>query len=181
MSPSPSPQGSTVVTLTIESDGRAIPVSIAVVSVTVDKGVGRIPRAVLVLEDGDMPSGDFPLSNSGTFSPGAVIKISAGYDGLETSIFEGIVVKQGIAMNGANVSSLVVECRDKAVAMTLGRRNRQFPKGKLSDALKRLLGDYSVSASVEETPTDFEGLVQFNCSDWDHLVSAAEAVGLLPT
>jgi Rhs element Vgr protein len=179
MSPSPSLQGSTVVTLTIESDGQAIPDSIAVVSVTVDKGVGRIPRAVLVLEDGDMPTGDFPLSNSGTFSPGAVIKISAGYDGLETLIFEGIVVKQGIAMKGTNVSSLVVECRDRAVAMTLVRRNRQFEKSRLSDVLKKLIVDYRLSASVEDTTNGFEGLVQFNCSDWDYLVSAGEAVGLL--
>jgi phage protein D len=181
MSPSPSLHGSTVVTLTIESNGQAIPDSIGVVSVTVDKGVGRIPRAVLVLEDGDMPGGDFPLSSSSTFVPGTSIKISAGYDGEETALFEGIVVKHGIAMTGANLSSLVVECRDKAVAMTLGRRNRQFGKGKLSDALKKLLGDYPVSAAVEETTTDFEGLVQFNCSDWDYLVSAAESVGLLTT
>jgi Rhs element Vgr protein len=179
MAPSPSRQGSTVVGVTIESDGRAIPDTIAVISATVDLGVNRIPRAALVLEDGDMPGGDFPVSSSGTFAPGASIRISAGYDGQEALLFEGIVVKHGIAMSGSNVSSLVVECRDAAVAMTLGRRNRHFGKGTVSDAIGALIGEYGLTARVDRTSGEFTELVQYDCSDWDYLVSAAEASGLL--
>lgn len=180
MAPSPSLQGGTVVGVTIESDGSAIADTIGVISVTVDLGVNRIPRAALVLEDGDMPGGDFPVSTSGTFRPGASIRISAGHDGRETVLFEGIVVKHGITVGGANVSSLVVECRDAAVAMTLGRRNRRFGKGTVSDAIGALIGEYAgLTARVDRTSVEFTELVQYDCSDWDYLVSAAEASGLL--
>lgn len=179
MAESPSQHGSSVVRLTVESGGRAIDDTIQVVSVSVHKEVNRIPVARLVVEDGDMPEQDFPVSSSGTFVPGAEIRISAGWDDKEEVVFEGIVVKHGISVRESNVSQLVVECRDKAVAMTLARRNAHHVKKKDSEILSGLVGGYGLSADVEATSYQHPELVQFDCTDWDYLVSRAEVNGML--
>lgn len=180
MADSPDLNASDVLRLTITSNGAQLDDSIQVVSVAVSKATSRIPLARIVLLDGDMPEQDFPLSNSDSFKPGAEIEIKAGYDQDEESIFQGVVVKHGIKISGGNYSRLVIECRDKAAGMTIGRKNANYIDSTDSAVISRLIGNCSgLSADVESTSISYPELVQYYCTDWDFMLSRAEVNGLL--
>jgi len=179
MSVSPNQGAGGEVRLTVFVDGTALAETIDVVTVTVTAPVNRIPSAEIVTLDGDMPNQDFPLSNE-TFAPGSKVKINAGYDDEEDTIFEGIVTRHGIRIGNDGGSQLVVECRDPAVAMTVGRKNAVFLNQKDSDILSSIIGDYAdLSNDVTSTDTTHGELVQYYCSDWDFVLSRAEANGML--
>lgn len=180
MPDSPTVDSSGVLKLSIFANGSQVDDSIQVVSVSINQTINKIPRATVVLLDGDMPDRDFPLSNSDDFKPGSEIKINAGYEQSEETIFQGIVIKHGIKITGANYSRLVIECRDKAVAMTVGRKNTNFIDSKDSDIIAKVISGYSgLSSDVQATAVQYKELVQYYCSDWDFMLSRAEVNGLL--
>lgn len=180
MADSPAIDGGGVVRMSLSCNGAALPGTVRVVSASVRKGINKIPVAEIVVLDGDMPDKDFPVSNADHFKPGSAIKISAGYEQDETAIFEGIVVRHGIDISGDNYSRLVVECRDKAVAMTVGRKNANYVDSKDSDIITKLIGNYgALTAEVGATDTQYKELVQYYCTDWDFMLSRAEINGLL--
>ncbi|MCP4983822.1 MAG: type VI secretion system tip protein VgrG [Gammaproteobacteria bacterium] len=180
MPESPMVNSSAVVKLSIFSNGTQIDDAINVASVNVTSTINKIPQAKIVLIDGDMQNKDFPLSNSDDFKPGREIEINAGYGQDEDTIFKGIVVKHGIKISGDNNSRLVIECRDKAVAMTIGRHNANFVESKDSDIISGLVSAYSgLDSEVDATTTQHPELVQYYCSDWDFLLARAEVNGLL--
>jgi len=180
MSQSPMDDSSGVIKLSIFANGSQIDDAIKIASVSVTKTINKIPYARIVLLDGDMPDKDFPISNSDDFKPGSEIKINAGYEQSEETIFQGIVVRHGIKITGNNNSRLVLECRDKAVAMTIGRHNANYVDSKDSDIISTLISNYSgLSSDIEATTTEYKELVQYYCSDWDFMLSRAEVNGLL--
>ena len=179
MADSPNVSGGGVIKLSLFSDGAAIDEDIPVVSVNVIKAVNKVPFARIVLLDGDMPEQDFPVSNSDQFKPGKEIKINAGYDDEEETIFEGIVVRHGIKVSGDNFSRLVIECRDKAAVMTVGRKNANYIDSKDSDVITKLISDNSLTATVTATTTEHKELVQYYCTDWDFMLSRAEVNGMV--
>jgi len=180
MSESPLLNSHDVVKLSILSEGSRIDDTIQIASINVSNVINKIPYARIELFDGDMPNRDFPVSNSDVFKPGSEIEISAGYGDSEASIFKGIVIKHGIKVAGQNRSRLIIECRDKAVAMTVGRHNANYIDSKDSDIISTLIGQYSgLSTDVDATSTQYPELVQYYCSDWDFMLSRAEANGLL--
>ena len=79
MADSPEKDSSGVISLSITSNGAKLEPAVSIVSVSIEKSVNRIPRARIVLLDGDMPEQDFPLSNTDSFKPGPEIQINAGY------------------------------------------------------------------------------------------------------
>jgi Rhs element Vgr protein len=177
---SPAKKSDGVVRLTLFGNGAKLDDSIGIVSVSVTRAINRISRATVVLLDGDMPDKDFPVSNAGDFKPGTEIKINVGYNQAEETIFEGVIVKHGIKITGNNYSRLVIECRDKAVGMTIGRKNANYVDSKDSDIITNLIGNYrGLSSDVETTGTQHKELVQYFCTDWDFMLSRAEVNGLL--
>ncbi len=180
MADSPNLNADGVVSLAITSDGAPLADSVEVVSVEVTRTANAIPIARIVLNDGDIANQTFPLSAAATFKPGAVISISAGYAGITETIFTGIVIRHSLKITGNNESRLVIECRDKAVAMTVGRKNANFVDKKDSDIIASLIATYSgLSADVGATTETFKELVQYYCTDWDFMLARAEANGQL--
>jgi len=175
MADSPEINSEGAIRLTIFSNGSQLQDSISIVSVEVFKAVNLIPYAKIVVLDGDMPNKSFPISDTDDFKPGSEIKINAGYKDQEETIFEGIVVKHNLKISGDNYSRLHIECRDKAVAMTIGRKNANYVDVKDSDVFTRLVGNYSdLTVSADATTTEHKELVQYYCTDWDFLISRAE-------
>ncbi|OYT86714.1 MAG: hypothetical protein CFE46_14735 [Burkholderiales bacterium PBB6] len=87
-----------------------------VIEIEVQHALGEVPRARIVLMDGDMPTGDWPLADSGAFLPGTAVEIFAGYDAVSSTIFKGVIARMGVGISGPNRSQLTLECRDCAVA-----------------------------------------------------------------
>ena len=180
MANSPLADSDGVVSITILCDGTAIATTTEIVSVDIQFNLNRISTATLVLNDGDMPNATFPLSETDTFKPGALVTIQLGYDQQITDVFSGVIIKHSIRINGDNNARLIIECKDKAIAMTTGRKNANYIDKKDSDIITALIGTYAgLTADVSATTTQHKELVQFYCSDWDFMVARAEANGML--
>ncbi len=179
MSDSPNLAAGGVVRISVFSNGHPVAASTQMISVSVNRAVNAIPRATLVIADGDMPSQSFHNSDSADFALGAKIKICAGYGDQEECIFDGVVIKHAIKITGENVSRLIVECRDEAVKMTIGRNNANYVDQKDSDIIAKLIGAHGLHADVETTSFQHKALAQYSCSDWDFMLSRAAANGQL--
>lgn len=180
MANSPLLDSSGVLSVTVLSNGNPLADTTQILSIEIKQSFNRIPYAKIQLLDGDMPNATFPLSETDDFKPGSAITIKAGYDSVVATIFEGVVIKHGIKISGENDARLVIECKDKALAMTVGRKNANFVDKKDSDIISQLIGTYSgLSSDVTATDTTFKELVQFYCSDWDYMLARAEVNGLL--
>lgn len=180
MAASPYEAGQGVVTVRVRSSAGAVPEDLPLVSLRVRRAANRLPTARIELLDGDMAKGEFALCDGAAFKPGAQLSISAGYGEAEpTLLFEGVVVGQGLRIDDDNRSCLVVECRDKAVGMTVGRRNANHADQTDSEVISSLIGAHGLTADVKRTGHKHQTLAQHFCTDWDFVLARAEANGLL--
>lgn len=179
MADSPALNASGVLKLTVTSDGSPIKDTIGIISVEITRAVNRVPTARINILDGDMPGDDFPVSDTDTFAPGKQIVISAGYGSQAKPIFQGVVVRHGIKITASNEARLQVECKHKAVSLTIGRKNANYVDMKDSDIISQLVSPCGVSADVTATTTQHKEIVQYYSSDWDFIVARAEANGFL--
>ena len=147
-------------------------------AITVTKGINRISEACIELVDGDPTTGNFTAIDSNYFKPGQPIEVQAGYENSNQPIFKGIVVSLGLATRGGQGTVLTVLCKDEAVKMTGSRVIRSFPPQPTSDALQTVVSQYGgISASIAPTSGVQNNLVQYNTTDWDFIVTQAEANG----
>lgn len=164
---------------TIFSNGTELPHDFMIHSLSISKSVNKIPHARLVLKDGDIPREDFPASNREEFVPGAEIEIQMGYRDKQDAVFSGIVIKHGIKSQYEESSQLIVELKDPAVKMTVGRKNMYFKDTTDSDIIESLIQPYDLQTDVESTSVNHAEMVQYYCTDWDFMVTRAEANGKL--
>lgn len=170
-----------LVTFDIKTNGSAIPDAMDVQSIEVEKGVNRISVAKIVIIDGSPADETFSVSSSSTFVPGNTVTIEAGYDSKNETIFTGIITKQSIRIHGAEGSVLVVECRDEAIKMVVGRKSVTYSKKKDSDIMSTIIGNSGLSADVSATTTEWPEQVQYYTTDWDFLLARAETNGMIVT
>ncbi|EGV18807.1 type VI secretion system tip protein VgrG [Thiocapsa marina] len=163
----------------VSVDGRAIPEHHIVRAVEVRRAVNRIPTATLVIGDGDPARQCFEGSQSSIFEPGKAIEIRAGYEGKRERLFRGVIVRHSIKVPRRGASQLRLICKDVAVRMTLARRDALFTERKDSEVMRLLLGVYDLDAEIADTSVTHPQLVQHDCTDWDLLVTRAEANGMV--
>ncbi|WP_024769974.1 type VI secretion system tip protein VgrG [Aquimarina macrocephali] len=167
-----------LVTSKVLVNGEELSKAYQVKTISIEKEVNRISTAKLIITDGEPSKQDFELSNQELVIPGAEIEITAGYHSDEETIFKGIVIKHNIKIR-PNGSYLIVECKDEAVKLTIGRKSKYFYDKKDSDIIEEIVGDYGIDNDVEATKYEHKELVQYNVSDWDYIVSRAQANGKL--
>ena len=167
-----------LVTHKILIEGEELSKTYQVKSVVVQNEVNRIPMAQIVLTDGEASERDFKLSNEELLIPGKKIEITAGYHNDEETIYKGIVIKHSIKIK-SGASLLIIECKDEAVKLTIGRKSKYFYDVKDSEAFEEIIDAYGLEKEVEATNFSHKELVQYNTSDWDFIVSRAQASGKL--
>lgn len=170
-----------VVVTTVSSEGKALDPTYELVSIDVVKEINRIPHAQLVLADGDAAQQTFAISNEAVFEPGKQIEIKLRYEGVtkDVTVFKGVVVGHGVSA-GAHGSFLTVELKDTTVRSTLVRKSVIFRDMKDDAIIKQILSNQSLKAgTVAATQAEHPELVQFNCTDWDFILTRAEANGLV--
>jgi len=164
----------------VKVNGQAMAREHQLLGASITKEVNRLAAARLTYLDGAAASGEFPLSESDLFLPGAEVEILAGPDNDPVSLFQGIVVRQSLRIRQQGSAQLVVDCRHQAVKLTVGRKNAYYFDQKDSDIIATLLDNASLSsADVEATRVSHKQLVQYQATDWDFLVMRAEANGKL--
>lgn len=182
MAPSPMTGSDGVLSFSITCDGAPLPDIVQVVSIETNHSTNRIPSAIITVLDGDMPNAAFPVADQGNFKPGTVVVISAGYGLTVKPIYTGVVVRHSVKISGDNYARLVIECRDKALAMTVGRKNANYVDKTDQQIISALIAAHAgLSAAVDSTSVTYKELVQYYVTDWDYMMARAEANGLLVT
>ena len=166
-------------TYKIFSGGTELPASVGIAMIAIQKAVNKVPSARLVLYDGDVAASDFTLSGGDLFVPGKEIEIKAGYNSQEESVFKGIIIRHGLEVSD-KASKLILELKDSAVKMTVGRKNKYFFDSKDSEIIEEIIGAYSgLTADVEATTATHPEMVQYYVTDWDFILTRAEVNGKL--
>lgn len=164
-------------------EGVPILDSYQVVSIVVNSEVNRIASATITLfESGDgLPLQNFPASDGASFTPGLEVIIAAGF-GMETEpIFTGMIISQRLSAGQGSAPQLVVECKSRAVRMTIGRKSKIYPP-ESPDMLimEELIASYELAPIVEDVEDAPRAeAVQYNCTDWDFLVTRADVNGMV--
>jgi Rhs element Vgr protein len=172
----PTPASPDVCSISLLVGGREVSGDVNVLSASVSHELNRIPSASVQLLDGNAAQQTFAVSDTDRFVPGQEIEIKLGYRGTTETVFTGIIVKHQVRVR-RNATRLSVECRDKAVRMTSGRKSRYYTDTTDGDLLDELLGTYQLDRDVATTKPSLKEVVQYDTTDWDFLVCRAEANG----
>lgn len=168
-----------VVGLTITANGARISDLYDVLAVRTRAETNRIPEAMIVLLDGDPATGDFPVTDSSDFKPGAIIEIKAGYgSGRQDVIFGGFVTAIRLRLR-QNRNELEVTCRDKACRLQLGHKSEVYLKKKDSDILAAIVSAAGLTVDQTATTEEWPQLMRSRATDWDFILARAEASGHL--
>jgi Rhs element Vgr protein len=180
--PAATPTSSTsgVVTYKILVGGTEISGTYHLLSLVVSLEVNRVASALLYFKDGEAAKQTFEISNTPDFVPGKEIEIKLGYNAQEKRVFKGVVIKQSVKIRNSG-SQLVVECRDKAISMTLSRKSHYYNDQKESEIWEEIIGRYGLRKDVKSTTQTFHDVVQYNATDWDFLLCRADAHGMVVT
>lgn len=160
----------------IFSAGKAVTPN--VLSLDIIQSVNKIPYAQVVIGEGTGKSkSPVELSEATCFQPGQPIEIVLSYNGADVT-FNGIVLKQNLRKTGEN-TFLTVDIKDKAHKLSLLRENAVFTgkddKTIISDITKKA----GVKVECNEATLKHKQMVQYYCTNWDFIISRAEANGLL--
>ncbi|MHA4806457.1 type VI secretion system tip protein VgrG [Flavitalea flava] len=167
-----------VVTTKVFINGTVLSNEITLAQVTVNKTFNKISWAKLIFIDGSASDRDFPLSNDDKFKPGNPVKVQLGYHGDADTVFEGVIVKHGIKIRPGSSSLLMIEAKDKAIKLTGSRKSAYFLNKKDSDVFTDLAAGLDTDIDPTTGPAPKQ-MVQFDSSDWDFIVTRAEANGML--
>lgn len=165
-----------VATFDLLINGTLVDPGYEVLSISVQKEINRIPSAKIVLKDGDASSESFHISEDEEFLPGKEVVIKAGRDSQNVQLFKGVIVSHAIKVKEGGETQLLLDCRDEAIKMTLGRHNFYYEELKDSEIMEQVIGRYSgLSKDVEATTIKHLEMVQYHATDWDFLLTRAEA------
>ena len=163
-------------TFTVTSDGSELPASLTLLSAVTDRSVDRVPTATLEFRDGSVADQAFPASEDDALRPGATLEVAMGYRGEEEVVFRGEIIGQRLRVRPGN-SRLELKLKHPVYRLTILRRNREFPDSTDGDALETILSEAGLAHDVPGGTTLSPDLVQHGCTDWDFLITRAQARG----
>ena len=169
-------------TYAITVDGSAIKDTYQVIGITIEKEINAINTAKIVLMDGDTSEEKFAASEAADFVPGKKIEISLGYHATNETVFKGVITAQHIKVRSTSsrlVSQLTLKCADEALKLTVSKKSKYFKDKKDSEAISSILSEAGVTKKVDATDFTHKKLVQYDCTDWDFILSRAEVNGLM--
>ncbi|MFA8436122.1 MAG: type VI secretion system tip protein VgrG [Marinifilaceae bacterium] len=166
-------------TFTLLVDSQEVGGALGLDTICVVKKVNKIPAARIIIFDGSVAHEDFELSSGKMFLPGKEVVIKGGYRSDEAILFKGIIVKHSIEAKKDKPSRLIIDLKDEAVKMTIGRRSKYFEKISDGEMFEEIIGKYGLTCNVEATDVIHAEMVQHHVSDWDFIVSRSEVNGKL--
>lgn len=167
------------VTAEITIAGAVSKLSPHIQTIRVEKRINKIARAEIAINDGNVSEQKFTLFEANTFSIGDDIIIKAGGDATTLiQIFKGVI--SGVSTQIVHKKSIVtIECLDKAIGMSKGRKTDVFLNKKDDAIIKELIAKTTgLTATADACTITHEKLVQYGISDWDFMIMRAEANGL---
>lgn len=151
----------------------------SVIDIKIQRACNKIDKATISISADIIDNNQFEISDDKLFTPGAVLKLQAGPADKVNTLFEGYVTSHQLIINGEQQTQFILECRGFAYPTTFGRKNNVFEKAKDDAVIKKILGQYGLSANVDSTGIEIPQLVQYYCTDWDFILSRAQNNGLI--
>jgi Rhs element Vgr protein len=169
---------------TIKVNNKELDTKYQVLNIHVWQEVYKIGKARISIIAGNSYLHSFEESEVADFAPGKDVEISLGYDQTNAVVFKGLVLKHRIDiregyLNLASRSLLVLECSDKAIKMTLGRKTALYEDKLDSEVITTLISTSGVDKTVDATTLKHPFLTQYDISDWDFMIKRAKANGLI--
>lgn len=174
----PTSQNPDTTSVTVKVGGQEVSREIGIEEITISKEINKIPWAKIRIADGDQSAEDFEVSNQDLFIPGKEIELLFGYRSDTKTVYKGIVTSHSNYI-APKKSALLVECRDKAVKLTMGRKSKHYNDLSDSDIAEEIINQYGLDKEVESTSITHKDLVQYDLSDWDFIVSRMDMLGVL--
>ncbi|NOQ74243.1 MAG: type VI secretion system tip protein VgrG [Crocinitomix sp.] len=166
------------VTFEIQINGQKIENAYQVKTIGITKTANRISAARLILYDGEDTEDGFKISNSKDFLPGNKIVVLAGYNSDNSSIFKGIVIKQGLKRTVGRFE-LCIDCKHVATAMTINLNSQYFYNIKDSGIIEEITQSYGITTEATPTKVTHKEMVQYQVTDWEFMVMRAQFNGQL--
>ncbi|MCG8700916.1 MAG: type VI secretion system tip protein VgrG [Bacteroidales bacterium] len=168
------------VTITIKSEKETFKFTDDVLSMEVMKEFNKLPKAELKINDGNTVQTKYPFLDGDSFEPGKKIQISLKYEENaqdEETVFVGTAVNRSLEFSGSS-PILVIDLYDAAIKMTSSRKSVVFTDELDSDIIKKKLTQNGISeGTIIGTKVTHPHMVQHYATDWDFMVSRAEANG----
>lgn len=176
------------VDIVIKIKGSVTPLGTRVIQLDIIREVNRIPYAELSLTDGDIAKQTFELSNQ-YFEPGDEVEIQLkpvnppqGTGADPVPLFKGLVSKHSVEMEAGGFSAgsrLILELRSPLLLLTARRASRVYQNMTDTQIAQQILQTYGLAAgTLTDTAVTHTDMVQYDCSDWDFILTRAEANGL---
>ena len=169
-----------VVTTTILSNGIEMNPEYNLMSIDIIKEVNKIPFAQIILLDGDASKQEFAISNTDFFQPGNELEIKLRYEERvrdEATVFQGIIIKHSVRADLYR-SYLSIDLKDTAIKLTTQRKSTVFREMTDTEIIKKIIQETGLKfISSANTQAKHQEMVQFYCTDWDFILSRADANG----
>jgi Rhs element Vgr protein len=165
---------------TILIDGQALESSFALLGIDVTLAVNRIPAAMVLVQAPGILLSETPLMAGGPFAPAAEVEIKlGGADGNDVSVFKGVVT--GLAVHTRDgVPTLEAVIKDKAICLVGARHSKVWIDMADSDAIRDIVEAATLTlGDAPDTQPVHKTLVQYECTDWDFILSRADALSLV--
>lgn len=147
-----------------------------IVSVYTYFEINKIPKATILLIDGNPATQSFDLSSESFMNPGEKVEISIGREGKNSSIFKGEIIRHNIQFSKIRGTYLKIECMHEVCKMTSGRKIKYFDKKDDKAIISDLFKTNSLSVpGFTGTYVKHESFLQFDLTDWDLMITRAEA------
>lgn len=165
---------------TVLSEGRAMDPCHQLLSLEVEHALDRVPTARLVLLDGHVARREFELSDADFFAPGKRVEIALRHEGQDDArVFSGLVARHGIEARRDRMQ-LFVELKDPVFALTRPRRSAVYRERSDDEIIGLLLDDAGLArGELAATSIEHAELTRYLVSDWDFILSRADALGLV--
>ena len=153
-------------------------VSSNVISFDLITSVNKIPYAQVVIgEGGEGNKSVLELSNETCFQPGQEIELRLSSPA-GAAEFQGIVVKQNLQKISGQ-SYLTIDIKDSAFKLCLTRESAVFINQDDVAIIGKLAEKAALTVECRGKTLTHQQMVQYYCTNWDFIVSRAEANGLL--
>jgi phage protein D len=172
------------VSYTIKVNKKELKSDLILMRVDVWGEINKISRASISIIGGNIHLNTFKESELADFEPGKEVEISLGFKQANSIVFKGIIIKHRIEVRAGyerlrTRSVLILECADKAIKMSIGRKSEIFENKKDSEVLTSLASAAGLTKTISPTTTKHAFLTQYDMTDWDFMLRRAKANGLV--
>lgn len=168
-----------VATRKVFINGTELGGAVQLLQILVHKVFNKIAAAKLIFRDGSVANRNFDLSSDDRFKPGSAIEIQLGFEGASDTVFEGIIIRHNIKIKSDGTSFLLVEAKDKAMKLAGARKYKYYIDKKDSEVIDEIVNAVALECEADSTSQLNKQLVQYDATDWDFLITRAEANGML--